>query len=183
MSCVKKFGELLVVLLVVFWCSRIWSINQVSDNTHIYEMKQTIECGDIAICAKDNVFFTPKEFEDYFDLDARSIDDSDESYIIGVCLEITNNSDADIEWDEIISFVECGFESKTWASGINPLYGQFTNRFYTASLEAGSSQEVWFLTDVKKICFKESTWEHIEDENFYYVLSLSPYKVEIRLTI
>lgn len=182
MNYLKKCGTFIIVLLIVFWSARIWSINQVSDDTHNYEMNQVIDCGDITICANESFLLTQEEFEKQFELPKGIVDYSEEARIVGICLVIKNVSDNAIEWDDVIRFIEGGFESRTWASSITPLYGQCINKFYTSNLESGACQEIWFITRVSKMCFKDSTWKNIDCENFYYVLSLSPYKVEIRLT-
>jgi len=178
---IKRAGIAITVLFVVFWSARIWSINQVEDTTQIYEMNQIIDCGDITICAKDSFLITQEEFETRFDLDEGIVDYSYDALIVGVCLEITNVSNSAITLDEIKDFISMGFEARAWASWFHTPYFCATNTFSTNSLAPGASQVFWFQTVVNRMSFKENTWNSINDEQFYYVLSLSPYKVKIRL--
>lgn len=174
----------LLVLFVVFWSARIWSVNQRSSLNTTYDIGQIIDGGDLSICATESLLLTREDFANRFDLPEDIYSDTEvdgDGKIVAVCINVTNTSGEAIEWDEVIDLIECGFETKSWASGMNILYGQYLNRFYSSSLESGASQDIWFATDVNKQCFKEKSWANIDDAQFYYVLSLEPYKVQIRL--
>lgn len=184
MNKILRIGLFITVLFVLFWCGRIWSINQVEDDTVVYEMNQLIDCGDITIEAIDSFLLTVEEFENRFDLPEGTIwESADDEYVVGVCLDVTNITEAAIEWDDLFDFISFGFESKGWATASAPFLAPSVNTFYSESFEAGANQEIWLFATVSKICFKDSTWENIRSREFFYVLTLSPYKVEIRLAI
>jgi len=134
--------------------------------------------------AIDSFLLTVEEFENRFDLPEGTIESyGDEECVVGVCLDVTNITEAAIEWDDLFEFISFGFESKGWTGASVPFLAPSVNIFYSESFEAGANQEIWLFTTVSKTCFKDSNWENIRSREFFYVLTLSPYKVEIRLAI
>ncbi len=172
----------LFAIFIVFWSIRIWHINQTQTSIEVYEMGEDIECGDLSIRAIESMLLTKEELQERFDLPIDAFSYSqDDGIVIVVHLSVTNTSSAAIEWDDVFNSIDCGFESSSWGSSNCILYGQYINCFYSPNLEPGTSQDIWFSTDVSRQCFKEKTWNQIETIPFYYVLTLDPYKVEIRL--
>ena len=80
----------------------------------------------------------------------------------------------------MIEYADVGFETRTWASANTPI-GQNINVFKTDSLNAGQKQDVWYLTTVDPKCFKKKTWNQLRVNDFYYVISLAPEKIRIKM--
>lgn len=74
-----------------------------------------------------------------------------------------------------------GFESATWCSSVNPYDMQDINVFSDNELKAGADQKVWYVTKAARVSFGDKTWEHMDEETFYYVPVLEPVKIRMKL--
>ena len=66
---------------------------------------------------------------------------------------------------------------------MNPDIDRQINILNGECLAPGDSQKIWFVSPVNKVCFKERSWERIDEYQYYYVLSLSPRKIAVRLKV
>ena len=151
----KKIVAAITVCLFVFWTARIISINRNPPITEYYNIGDTMDCGDS--CGEHKV--------------------------LSICLNVTNKSNKDADIKEVRDFLEEGFESSSWSSAINPEVTKQINEANGESIAPGSTQKIWFVTEVNKMCFKDSTWKIIEELPFTYVLTLSPQKIAVRLDV
>ena len=173
---------LVVSCFVVIWIGRIYSINQVTPISTFFHIGEHVDCGDIELLFVESHLDNPEVFNNRFNVDC-DIDTDDEYKLISICIEVTNTSDNDIGWDSIFQFLDYGFESTVWASSINTTLGASINRLNSECLSPGQSQRLWFIAKVQKTCFKETSWNSINDYQFYYVLSTNPSKVAVILEV
>lgn len=177
-SLIKRVSIYLLLFLVVFWTTRIISINRNTQKITEYRIGDEINCGDLLLHPIESDLFSTTEFYGTM-VNNDSIDD----YVITICFEVTNNSDADMDWDSILNFIALGFEADLWCSSVNPEYYRYQNEHLSNSLAPNESQKIWLSTIVSRICFRESTWKDIKNVEFFYVLHLSPDKIVVRLDI
>ena len=172
---------MLIICVIVFWCGRIYSINQIRPVKTYYDIGDTLDCGDLELYFAESYLDDPYDFNNRFGIDYTPLED--EYKMISICIEVTNISDDDIGWSEILGFLEYGFESPVWSSSIDPIAGSSINRFSREYLVPGESQRIWFSTEVQKACFTNSSWRNIDDYQYSYVLTLVPNKIAVRLDI
>lgn len=177
----KKIILLLVVCVIVFWCGRIFSINQISPVNTYYNIGDTIDCGDLRLYFAESYLEDPSQFNDRFGIQNTVLEN--DYKMISICIEVTNLSDENIGWNEIFLFLEYGFESSVWASSIDPMVGPSMNRLRGEYLAPGESQKIWFATEIQKVCFKNSTWEKVDDYQYFYVLTSTPQKIAVTLEV
>ena len=177
----KKVIPVAIICLLVFWISRIFSINQYPPACTVYNIGDTVDCGDLELHFAGSHLDDPDVFKERFGIEYDN--DIGEYKVIWICIDVTSRSDADIEWDDVFSFLECGFESQVWGSVMSPEIDMQINRLNSESLAPGATQSIWFAAPVNKVCFKDSSWEKIDAYQYYYVLSLSPVKTEVRLEV
>lgn len=177
----KKVIVPIVVCLFVFWTARVISINRNPPITTYYNIGESIDCGDLEVSIVESHLDDPNEFKERFGVD--SDDSAGEHKVLSICIKATNRSTTDAELDEVMNFLECGFECPVWASAINPIITKQINAANGKSIAAGKSQKVWFVTEVNKMCFKDLSWKHIDETPFTYVLTLSPQKIAVRLNV
>ena len=175
----KKFLSSFAVCLIVFWIGRIVSINQNRPSVTYYNIGDTVDCGDIQLQFLESHIDNSSEFIKRFGVDYNN--EEGDYKMVSICIEVTNQSNQDISWSEIFSFLEGGFESSVWASAVDADVTPKINIFDNASLVSGETQKIWFLTEINKACFKESSWKNVEDSQYLYVLSLVPQKTAVRL--
>jgi len=169
-------------VFVVLWMYRIWIVNQDPVTVRVHKIGEVIDKGTFSIEATEADLLGADQFEEKFGVDIPDIYDG-EYQIICVCLNFRNSTDHAVRWDEIFTYTDMGFETVTWASMIDPLLGNQINILESESLEPGGMQEIWYVTPVNRVCFKDKNWENIRSYDFYYVLSLSPDKETIALDI
>lgn len=182
---IKKVLLWVLLCACVFWSCRIYSINRVKEDVQYYTMQDTIDYDGIDIQPREAGLFTAEEFSDRFRIsieDVKAINGLEGKFIC-VCLRFTNHTGADISWDTLMYNAGEGFETTTWCSAPIPGFGAYMNVFRAETFEAGAVQDIWFVTNVDKSCFKQKNWEHIGEYPFYYVLSLWPEKIKIKLDI
>ncbi len=177
----KKAIAIIILCFLVFWTARIFSINRNPPSVTYYNMGDTVDCGDLELHFAESHLDSKEEFMARFGLD--SAPNEGEYKMLSVCIEVTNRSDSDIGWSEVFGFMECGFESPVWCSVIDPNVMSQVNLVQGESLAPGDSQKIWYLTEVNKVCFKESSWEHVNEYQYNYVLSIDPQKTAVRLEV
>lgn len=168
--------------IILFWCCRIYSVNQSRESGYQIQMGKEFQGENISIVPLEAHLFSRNDFLDYFHLTEEVMEMEDENCkIICVCLLVSNITEEDLSWDFVMDQTSCGFETKTWAS-INTFdIGSKINIFEDACLRKNKSQKVWYVTAVNQICFKNKTWEKLECRDFSYILSLTPKKVKVQL--
>ena len=177
----KKIIITVIICFCVFWVGRIYSINQNPPISTYYNIGDTIDCGDLSLQFIESHLDDPYEFKNRFGFEYS--DGTGEFKIISFCINATNRSNMDIGWDALFNFLECGFESPVWVSSIDPIPGAHVNVLHNECLKPGKSQKIWFMTKVNKNCFSNSAWEHVNEYQYSYVLSLTPQKTAVRLEV
>ena len=177
----KKTLTAITICFLFFWTGRIISINQNQPITTYYEINDTLDCGDLELSFVESHLDSPEKFKERFGVE--SDDSCGEHKALSICISVTNKSDRDADLNEIFDFLDCGFESSTWASAVNPKTTVQINKFQDNKIAPGKKQKIWLVAIVNKMCFKESIWNHISEIEFTYVLTLSPKKIAVRLKV
>lgn len=184
----KKKGKIISFIIgcvLLFWVYKVIKVNnEVGITNKDYTMGEEIYNGNIKIVPMEAHIYTTDEYINHFNVELDEYwlpDESTEYLIVCMKLQITNNGKNDVDWDVIISSLGYGFESDTWCSSIVPQLCAPINCFSSDVLVVGESQELWLATTVIKICFKDSTWKRIEQEQFYYVMETYPERKRIKL--
>ncbi len=182
---VKKVLLWVLLCVCVFWSCRIYSINRIKEDVHYYTMQDTIDYDGVSVQVQEAQLCTTEEFSGRFgiSIDDLKVMEPSEGKFLCVCLRFTNHTGGDISWDTLMDNAGEGFETTTWCSACTPGVGAYMNVFHSGTFEAGATQDIWFSANVAKLCFKPKNWEHIQDFPFYYVLSLKPEKIKIKLDI
>lgn len=180
---IKKIIWCVIACGISFWIFRIYSINQFTIPAYELEINQEYKTEKFCIEPVESYFFSMNEFLDYFNLPMDSLEGMDvtNSKLVCICLKVSNVTDKDISWDEVMEFTSNGFETETWGSINMTTIGGKINMFREDCLKSGAEQRIWYITIVNPISFKSVTWENLKCSDFYYVLSLYPRKVKIRL--
>ena len=172
--------------LFIYWGCRIYSINKVKDFVSYKEMYKSFEYNNLEVEAVESGLYTYDEFLDKFEIDdetcSRYIYDKN-CKIVCVCIQFDNKTGKDISWDLLAELTEGGFESTAWASTEAFLLESMLNVFYEESFRADSTQKVWYVSLVNTSCFKKENWDKLDTYDFYYVISLSPEKIKIKLDV
>lgn len=177
----KRIVVAIFLCFFVFWLGRIYSINRIAPDITCYDVGESVVFGDLRLDFDESHLYTPDEFKTRFGLTPDG--EYDEYRIISLCIEVTNLSDRSIEWSEVFAVLDLGFESSVWASSTDPMLLSRVNRFNHDNLPSKESQKIWFMTEVNSICFKDSSWENIDDYQYWYVISLVPQKTAVRLVV
>jgi hypothetical protein len=178
----KKLSLVVMSCICIFWISRIYSVNYNAPYVEkTYSMSDTISLDDLDISVAEWQLYTPDQFKQRFLCDVEDDFYGLETLEIAVCLNIKNASDREIGLDEIDNMTACGFEMDTWCSSVNPFVAQNINKYTSEILEAGETLKIWYVVQVSSVSFKHKNWEKIYDKDFYYVLTLYPEKVRIKL--
>lgn len=174
-------GLLILACFVALWIGKIYSINKTQKKQEIVvEQKTEVIYDDLKIREKESHIYSQRTFGQRYGIDTSYITDG---RILCTCLEVSNISDKDKNWDDVLDILNCGFQSDTWAGAIDPCIGQQMNVLSTQRLKMGEKCLLWFSTVMLPVSFKQSTWVDLTDEDFYYVLSLNPEKKMIHLDI
>lgn len=177
----KKILSAFIICFLIFWAGRIISINQNPPITAYYDIGDTLDCGDLEVSFIESHLDSPEQFKERFDVES---DNSDgEHKVISICISATNKSDKEADLDEIFDFLECGFEAPMWASAINPEATYQINNFGEEKLAPGETRKIWYVTEIPKKLYRESAWKNIDENQFCYVLTLSPQKIAVRLKV
>ncbi|MBO5260874.1 MAG: hypothetical protein J6A82_01280 [Coprococcus sp.] len=177
----KFYVYTILTCFVVFWCGKIHSVN-VSQRSRdsVYEKNDVVTYDGLRIIEKEAHIYEHVLFEQRFCIDVNHVESG---RVLCVCLEVKNISSQDLTWDYIFGVLECGFQTDTWASVVSPFIGQKLNIVPSDGLKKSDSCMLWFATTMLPVSFKQSTWDNIWDEDFYYVLSITPEKRMIKLDI
>lgn len=183
----KKLGICLCLCIFIFWAGRIYSMNSVyDDNEVIYGSDDSIEISDISVIQKEAHIYSSHKFSSLY-AEAEAMMDSgylpESDRVICVCLMVTNISSRALEWDEVMLSLQCGFESLTWGCSVDPSITAVMNMFYTEKLEPGQCQNIWFAADMSPLSFKRKHWNNLGEMDMYYVFSLSPERMKMKLNI
>lgn len=177
----KKLLSAITICFLIFWTGRILSINQNPPITTYYDIGDTLDCGDLEVSFIESHLDSPEQFKERFDVES---DNSDgEHKVLSICLSATNKSDREADLDDIFDFLECGFEAPQWASAIDPEATRKINNFQDEKLASGKTRTIWYVTEIPKKLYRESSWKHIDENQFCYVLTLSPQKIAVRLKV
>ncbi|MEE0036012.1 MAG: hypothetical protein UEY44_06905 [Coprococcus sp.] len=181
---IKKLVCILFAGIALFWCYRIWSINSGADEVKRFEfaMNQDIQGEKVKLKAVKAGYISIDEAQEMFSIgNSLALDGNIEQKVVYVCIEAVNTSDIAIDWSDLMEWIECGFETNAWSGVSLGFITQSSNVFYTESFEPGQTQDIWFATLVDSSVFKEKNWKQLNVHDFYYVLSISPDRMRIRL--
>ncbi len=183
MSRSKKIALYAVCCALLLWCCRIYSVNRVEgEREYIMQLGETLQAEGMDIVPLEAHLFSQEEYLEYFGLTQDKLVESDtNSRIICVCLSVTNTTERDMSWDVVMDKTTGGFETKTWGSMSSPYEGREINVFMDECLRSSQSQNVWYVTSVNPICFRERTWKRMECKDFCYVLQQASGKTVIEL--
>lgn len=177
----KKIIAAISVFFIVFWTGRIISINQNSPITSYYDIGDTLDCGDLEVSFVESHLDSSEQFKERFGIES---DNSDgEHKVLSICISATNKSDREAALDDVFDYLECGFEAPMWANAIDPEVTYKINIFGDEKLAPGKTRKIWYVTKVYKTSYKDSSWKHINEFPFTYVLTLSPQKIAVRLKV
>lgn len=177
----KKIIAAISVCFIVFWTGRIISINQNSPITSYYDIGDTLDCGDLEVSFVESHLDSSEQFKERFGIES---DNSDgEHKVLSICISATNKSNREAALDDVFDYLECGFEAPMWANAIDPEVTYKINIFGDEKLAPGKTRKIWYVTKVYKTSYKDSSWKHINEFPFTYVLTLSPQKIAVRLKV
>ena len=169
----------LILLSLLLWVIRVVNLNREKESNVMYvEQGQEFYYGGLAIQADDFLLLNADEYDAYFDVKDDVIDGAK---VACVQFTVRNDSENAISWDDVFSVMGEGFVCKGWGSAYDPFMGAKINVFYSEQLNPGMEQEIWIVTTMSRVCFREKTWENLSDMEFEYVVSLYPDAVRIRL--
>ena len=180
---IKKISWGILCIAAFVWCIKIVNLNRDERGSYQYGMNEEIAGENISVKAVDALYVTQSGFLDHFEIEENIFEQysTPDGKLICICLEVTNISDKKIEWDQVMEWTYCGFETRTWASTNMSYVEQKMNLFQTDALYPGQTQDIWYATLVNPVCFREETWEELQTDDFRYVLSLAPQKLSIQM--
>lgn len=179
----KKVIAVVIFCIIAFWIVRIISINLNPPLTEYYNIGDKLELNGIEFLFLESHLEDPEEFTARTGISFEN-DINCECKLISLCIEVTNKSNEDFEWDYVIDCLNADFESpECWSSACNPDLLYALNEFRSDSLYPGVSQKIWFTSVVNEICFKEKAWKKIEEYKFIYVLSCFKNRTAVRINV
>ncbi|MBR6666436.1 MAG: hypothetical protein IKL22_12065 [Lachnospiraceae bacterium] len=183
----KKIIWLLIGVVCIFWCTRIYWVNQEKREIELYHMGEMISYEPLIVTATEACLLDSRSFEERFKVATDTIPgleaDKSSYQIIGVCLLLENNGKNLITWEEIERSIGVGFEAVVWRNGMDPYLGSAINQNKGEGIGPGMAQEIWYMTTINRSSFKENSWLHHEEQTFYFVTSLYPHKKWIELKL
>lgn len=177
---IKRIVCVIAACIIVFWSGRIYSVNLMQRKTDITYNYDEIEFQGYKLVLKEAHIYGKKEFEQRFNAEISYIESV---RVLCAGFTVTNNTGADIGWDEVMELFNCGFQTDTWASSISPSVERQMNIFDSELFKAGQRQEIWFGTVMTEASFKEKTWKNIYDMDYYYVFCITPDKIKVKLDL
>ena len=175
----KRIIVVIVACFLLFWTVRIISINQNPPVTTYYDIGDSIDFGDMEVNFVESHLEDPEQFKERFGFEA---DDSDgECKIISFCISVTNKSDKGADLSDVIERFACGFEGPRWYNAINPEVSHRINRRDEEILSSGETRKIWYVTEIPMKCFRKSTWKHIDEYQYDFVVAFFPQKIAVRL--
>ncbi len=85
-------------------------------------------------------------------------------FVMCACLNVKNTSDGPLSWDYVMDCTLEGFESVTWCGSVVPNMGQGINVFRSSQLDAGAEQDIWYVTSLARVSFRQKTWDNLKDK-------------------
>lgn len=175
----RQLTVFLILFVLLLWAIRVVNLNREKKSDTIYmEQGQEFYCGPIAIQAEEFLVLDAEEYEVRFGVEG---DVADEDRAACVRFAIRNDSEEAVSWDNVASVMGEGFVCRGWGSSYDPFMGSKLNIFYSEQFEPGAKEEIWLVTTLSRICFRDETWEKLPDMEFEYVMSMYPEAVRIRL--
>lgn len=170
----------LLLWILLLWTMRIIRVNQESRISEAaIGMGETFDWMGVEATPLEAHLYTLQEYNKIMGTDA--VTDGNDDDILCLKINVVNRTGEAIGWDAFFDQFGYGFETVTWGSAGVPSLGAKLNLFASETLEDGASQEIWLATIVERDCFRESHWETISDMEFWYVMSVYPEPVRIRL--
>lgn len=179
---VKSIISAAIILLIILWSVRIYKVNSKVSSETWYGIGDTIECGDITIQAYGSGIDKVDIFCRDNGIDPEEVDSAD-CYIVYVGLRIANRSQKDISRNELIEFINWGFESDIWGSAADPVLTDLLNDTGTGSVAPGESFELKLATEINASLFRPEHFEKIKEYDYYYILRIYPDKIGIKLDV
>ena len=184
MKRILKFSAALFVMCaVIFWCGRIYSVNNAyKDDTERYDAGAVVAGKDIEIRCMESHIYSVDEYKNRFgDREVFVLEPGDR--LLCACLNVKNTSDGPLSWDYVMDCTLEGFESVTWCGSVVQNMGQGINVFRSSQLDAGAEQDIWYVTSLARVSFRQKTWDNLKDEEFWYVPTLEPVKIMMKLKL
>lgn len=175
----RQLTVFLVLFALLLWTIRVVNLNREKKSGTVYiEQGQEFYCGPLAMRAEEFLVLDAGEYETRFGVEG-DVADADRA----ACVRFTvrNSSEEAVSWDDVFSAMGEGFVCRGWGSACDPFMGSKLNSFYSGQLGPGAQEEIWLVTTLSRICFREGTWEKLPDMEFEYVMSMYPEAVRIRL--
>lgn len=178
----RKIIFFLIISLFLLCIIRIVNVNMRDEFTNMdISMQQIFYYGGLSITPIESHLYTIAEFRKVMDTEMET--EQDDAYIVCVKFRVKNDTGEVLGWDEIMDCMGYGFETLTWYSAYEPFLGAKINRFSAENLEHNEEADVWFAAQVRKECFREKSWEKIEEQDFYYVMDVYPNPVKVKLEV
>ncbi len=180
----KRILVFICACLITFWTSRIYSVNRnyTAPETR-YKNDSMINIENLEVSFNHSCIYTCDEFESEYKVEFGDVDSPDDIRIISACFDVRNTSENDLAWDTVMDSLQCGFESLTWASSVDPSVTSVINTFYSDTLKVGATQRIGFATVMTRSSFREQSWEHLTENRYYYVFARQPEKIMIELDL
>lgn len=176
----KRWLVLIVMILSLLWGIQIIRVNKENNVAETcYQMQEPFEWKGMTVTPTEAHIYTLQEYNKIMGAEAQTQGNDD--CIVCLKVNVVNNTGKDMGWDVIMDDFGYGFETLTWCSAYDPFLGADINIFHSEVLEAGENQDIWYATSVEKDCFKQKHWELVQSLDFYYVMSVYPEPVKIKL--
>ena len=168
------------VVLLLLWGVRVFMVNKRHTVAQTYyQMQEAFEWNGVLVTPAEAHLYSLTQFNEIMGVEAKIQNEYD--YIICLKVNMENDTGKDIEWDRLIDGFGYGFETLAWCSSIDPWLGADLNVFHSETLQDGENQDIWFVTGISRSCFQKHRFKRLTDMDFYYVLSLYPEPVKIKL--
>lgn len=176
----KKIGILFLLWILLLWGVRIVKVNQESKVSEIsFHMQETFDWMGVKVTPMEAHMYSLEEYNDIMGAEAST--EGNDDNILCLKLNVVNETGEDISWDALFDNFGYGFETITWCSAIQPYLGAEINIFYSEMFRDGTSQDIWLATTVEKDCFKKRHWDGVSEMEYYYIMSVYPEPVKIKL--
>lgn len=170
----------LFIAFFLLWGIRVFWVNQEhAEKETYYQMQEAFEWNGILVTPVEAHLYSLTQYNERMGVEAETSDADD--YIICLKVNMVNDTGKDMEWNRLLDGFGYGFETLTWCSSIDPWLGADINVFHSEKLQNGMNQDIWFVTPISRSCFQKRNWKRLSDMDFYYVLSLYPDSVKIKL--
>lgn len=176
-------GCVLCLCAVIFWCGRIYSVNAAHTSEMVtYDVGETVDLEGIEIKCVEAHIFSVDEYKENFNVGSVDVLYPNDK-LLCACINVKNTGDTALGWSDVIDGMCQGFQSVTWGSAADPFATQSVNVFTSDDLAPGADQDIWFTTMLSNIAFSRHTWEHLDEEEFYFVPVLEPVQIQMKLDV